>query len=92
MVDENIYTFDQNGGRLKAEVETIQGKTISGDEIDVPIEDIASVKVKRVAAGRSAGLAVGVILIVVAAIAFLSTKSGMALVKWNCAENALYRG
>lgn len=78
MVGENIYIFDQNGGRLKAEVETIQGKTISGDEIDVPIEDIASVKVKRVDAkktGAAVGAGVfGVILLVGAAIAiFVAT-------------------
>jgi hypothetical protein len=56
MVDGNIYTFDQNGGKLKAEVGTIHGIIKSGDEIDVPIEDILHVKVKRVAAERTAVL------------------------------------
>ena len=77
MVDGNIYTFDQNGGKLKAEVGTIHGiikyglvfkhtpSPGSGDEIDVSIEDILHVKVKRVAADRTATLVVGVILIVV---------------------------
>ena len=67
-VDDNIYTFDQNGGRLKAEVEMIHGKIKSGAEIDVPLEDILHVKVKRVSAGRTAAFVVGVILIVVVAV------------------------
>ena len=76
MVDGNIYTFDQNGGRLNAEVETIHGIIKSGDEIDVPMEDILHVKVKRVAAGRTAALVVGVILFVVAAVAIAAAASG----------------
>ena len=72
MVDGYIYTFDQNGGRLNAEVETIHGIIKSGDEIDVPIEDILHVKVKRVDEARTTALAVGVILtIIVAAIAIV---------------------
>jgi len=72
MVDGNIYTFDQNGGRLNAEVETIHGIIKSGDEIDVPMEDILHVKVKRWDTGRTSalvvGIVVGVILTVVAVV------------------------
>ena len=75
MVDGNIYTFDQNGGRLNAEVETIHGIIKSGDEIDVPMEDILHVKVKRVAADRTTALVLGVILIVVAAVAIVIAAS-----------------
>jgi hypothetical protein len=75
MVDGNIYTFDKNGGRLKAEVKTIHGIIKSGDEIDVPIEDILHVKVKRVAADRTAALVVGIILIVVAAVAIVMAEA-----------------
>jgi len=72
VVDGNIYTFNQNGGRLNAEVETIHGIIKSGDEIDVPIEDILHVKVKRVDEARTTALVVGVILtIIVAAIAIV---------------------
>ena len=74
-VSDNIYTFDQNGGRLKAEVEMIHGKIKSGAEIDVPLEDILHVKVKRVSAGRTAALVVGVILIVVVAVAIVIIKT-----------------
>jgi hypothetical protein len=79
MVDGNIYTFDQNGGRLNAEVETIHGIIKSGDEIDVPMEDILHVKVKSVAAGRSAALVVGVMaaffaILIVVAIVVLSAQ------------------
>jgi hypothetical protein len=75
MVGGNIYTFDQNGGRLNAEVETIHGIIKSGDEIDVPIEDILHIEVKRVAADRTAALVLGVILIVVAAVAIVIAAS-----------------
>jgi hypothetical protein len=72
LVDGNIYTFDQNGGRLNAEVETIHGIIKSGDEIDVPMEDILHVKVKRWDTGRTSalvvGIVVGVILTVVAVV------------------------
>jgi hypothetical protein len=72
MVDGNIYIFDQNGGRINAEVETIHGIIKSGDEIDVSIEDILHVKVKRVDEARTTALVVGVILtIIVAAIAIV---------------------
>ena len=74
-VGDNIYTFDQNGGRIKAEVEMIHGKIKSGAEIDVPLEDILHVKVKRVSAGRTAALVVGVILIVVVAAAIVIIKT-----------------
>ena len=83
MVDGNIYTFDQNGGRLNAEVETIHGIIKSGDEIDVPMEDIIHVKVKRVAAGRTAALVVGVILFVVAAVAIAVAASGPKIGSMN---------
>ena len=76
MVDGNIYTFDQNGGRLNAEAKTIRGIIKSGDEIDVPIEDILHVKVKRLAAGRTAGLVGTVILIVVGAVVVSMAASG----------------
>jgi hypothetical protein len=72
MVDGDIYIFDQNGGRINAEVETIHGIIKSGDEIDVSIEDILHVKVKRVDEARTTALVVGVILtIIVAAIAIV---------------------
>ncbi|MGV7223683.1 MAG: hypothetical protein ACQ9MH_19420 [Nitrospinales bacterium] len=74
-VGDNIYTFDQNGGRLKAEVEMIHGKIKSGVEIDVPLEDILHVKVKRVSAGRTAALVVGVILIVMVAVVIVIIKT-----------------
>ena len=54
-VGGNIYTFNQRGGRLKAEAKTIRGIVKSGDEIDVPIEDILHVEVKRVDAVQTAG-------------------------------------
>jgi hypothetical protein len=76
MVNGNIYTFDQNGGRLKTEVNTIHGIIKSGDKIDVPMEDILHIKVKRVAAGRTAALVVGVILFVLAAVAIAVAASG----------------
>jgi hypothetical protein len=74
-VGDNVYTFDQNGGRLKAEVEMIHGKIKSGAEIDVPLEDILHVEVKRVSAGRTASLVVGVILIVVVAVVIVIIKT-----------------
>ena len=85
VVDGNIYTFNQNGGRLNAEVETIHGIIKSGDEIDVPMEDILHVKVKRVAAGRTAALVVGVILFVVAAVAIViaASKPQFGKMKFN---------
>ncbi len=76
MVGGYIYTFDQSGGRLKAEAKTIRGIIKSGDKIDVPMEDILHIKVKRVAAGRTAALVVGVILFVVAAVAITVAASG----------------
>jgi hypothetical protein len=71
-VGENIYIFDQNGGSLQTDVETIHGKTISGDEIDVPIEDILHVKVERLDPGRTvAGVGGGVIGVIVVAFGLL---------------------
>jgi hypothetical protein len=71
MVGDNIYTFDQNGGKLQAGVETIHGIIKSGDEIYVPIEDIAYAMTERVDSAKSAaafGLGViGTILVVVVA-------------------------
>ena len=77
MVDGNIYTFDQNGGRLNAEAETIHGIIKSGDEIDVPMEDILHVKVERWDAGRTAALVVGIVVgvIVAAVVAIAKAKS-----------------
>ena len=77
MVDGNIYTFDQNGGRLNAEVVTIHGINKYGDEIDVPMEDILHVKVKRWDAGRTAALVVGIVVgvIVAAVVAIAKAKS-----------------
>ena len=77
LVDGNIYTFDQNRGRLIAEVETINGINKSGDEIDVPMEDILHVEVKRVAADRTAALVVGIVVgvIVAAVVAIAKAKS-----------------
>ena len=77
MLNGNIYTFDQNGGRLNAEVETIHGIIKSGDEIDVPMEDILHVEVKRVAADRTAALVVGIVVgvIVAAVVAIAKAKS-----------------
>lgn len=83
MVGDNIYTFDQNGGKLRAEVETVHGIIKSGDEIYVPTENIASVKVKRVAADRTAALIVGVIVIVVAAVAIVIATSSPSSGKWE---------
>jgi hypothetical protein len=80
LVDGNIYTFDQNGGRLNAEVETIHGIIKSGDEIDVPMEDIIHVEVKRVDEARTTalvlGIVVGVIVAVVVAIAEAKKSAG----------------
>jgi hypothetical protein len=53
MVGENIYTFDQNKGRLIADVNTIHGIITSGDEIDVPVEDILLTKIKIVDAANA---------------------------------------
>ena len=77
LVDGNIYTFDQNRGRLIAEVKTINGINKSGDEIDVPMEDILHVEVKRVAADRTAALVVGIVVgvIVAAVVAIAKAKS-----------------
>jgi hypothetical protein len=77
LVDGNIYTFDQNRGRLISEVETINGINKSGDEIDVPMEDILHVEVKRVAADRTAALVVGIVVgvIVAAVVAIAKAKS-----------------
>jgi hypothetical protein len=75
MVDGNIYTFDQNGGRLNAEVETIHGIIKSGDEIDVPMEDIIHVEVKRVDEARTAALVLGVILTLVAAAIIIAVST-----------------
>jgi hypothetical protein len=72
MVDGNISTFDQNGGRYETEAETIHGIVKSGDEIDVPMEDINHVKVKRVAADRISALVkvvIGTLLVAAIAIA-----------------------
>ena len=70
MVGDKIYTFDQNGGKLQAGVETIHGIIKSGDEIYVPIEDVAYAMTERVDSTKSAaavGLGViGIILVVVA--------------------------
>jgi hypothetical protein len=67
MVGANIYTFDKNGGKLKADVKTIHGIIKSGEELDVPIEDILHVKVKHLHLVKSGLLAVGYILLVVGA-------------------------
>jgi hypothetical protein len=76
LVDGNIYTFDQNGGSLNAEVETIHGINKSGDEIDVPMEDILHVEIKRVAADRTTALVVGIVVgvIVAAVVAIAKAK------------------
>jgi hypothetical protein len=70
MVGDKIYTFDQNGGKLQAGVGTIHGIIKSGDEIYVPIEDVAYAMTERVDSTKSAaavGLGViGIILVVVA--------------------------
>jgi hypothetical protein len=75
MVGDNIYTFDQNGGKLQAGVETIHGIIKSGDEIYVPIEDVAYAMTERVDSTKSAaaaGLGVIGIALVVAAILVIS--------------------
>ena len=59
MVDDKIYTFDQNGGRVESEIETIHGTTTTGVEIDVPIEDVLSVKLK-VYDPKKTGMAAGI--------------------------------
>ena len=82
-VGDNIYTFDQNGGRLKSEVEMIHGKIKSGAEIDVPLEDILHVKVKRVSAGRTAAFVVGVILIVVVAVVIVIINTTSPDISFN---------
>jgi hypothetical protein len=53
MVGEYIYTFDQNKGRLIADVNTIHGIIKSGDQIDVPVEDILLAKIKSVDAANA---------------------------------------
>jgi len=83
MVGEYIYTFDQNGGRLKAEAKTIRGIIKSGDEIIIPIEDVLHAKVKRVAADRTAALIVGVIVIVVAAVAIVIAAASKPSIKFG---------
>ena len=65
----DIYTFDRNGGKVVKEVETIHGITSTGMQMDVPIDDILSAKIKRVDAARSSGAALGVILVAVGALA-----------------------
>ena len=82
MVDGNIYTFDQNGGRPNDEVETIHGIIKSGNEIDVPMEDILHVKVKRWDTGRTSallvGIVVGVILMLVVAVVAIAKAKKLA--------------
>ncbi len=76
MVGNNIFTFDQNGGRLQTEVEAIHGILESGDEIYVPMEDILYVKVKRVDRGKTAVAIIIPALIVGAIIAVASSSGG----------------
>ena len=80
MVGNNIYTFDDNGGRLQLDVETIHGITTGGVEVDVPIEDVLNVKLKQPdpeKTGTAVGLgALGVILIVIAAAVIAFTIMG----------------
>ena len=72
MVGNNIFIFDQNGGKVKAEVATIHGILNTGEEIYVPIEDIVYVNVKRVDPTRSAVAGgVGGILLVVGVLAII---------------------
>ena len=78
MVGNTIYTFDQNGGKVQAEVAVIHGILYTGEEIYVPIEDIVYVNVKRVDAEKSAAVGVGVlggILIVVAAVVIIAVAT-----------------
>ena len=49
-------------------METIHGIIKSGDEIDVPIEDILHVKVKRVDEARTAALVLGIVVVVIVAV------------------------
>lgn len=58
MVGDKIYTFDQNGGRVESEVETIHGITTTGVEIGVPIENILNVKLKHADPEKTAMAAV----------------------------------
>jgi len=79
-VGENLYIFDQNGGSHQTDVETIYGKTISGDEIDVPVEDILYVQVKRYAPGRTVALVFAVPLALVGALAIAVVASSCPLI------------
>jgi hypothetical protein len=56
-------------------VETIHGIIKSGDEIDVPMEDILHVEVKRVDEARTAALVLGVILTLVAAAIIIAVST-----------------
>ena len=83
MVGNKIYTFDQNGGRLQSEVETIYGTTTTGIEIDVPIEDILNVKLKQPdpeKTGMVAGIGIfGTILLAILAGAIFVAFTGPSI-------------
>lgn len=65
MVGGIIYTFDKTGAKLKARVKTIHGITKSGDEIDVPIDDIRQVNVTDVDLAKTGLVTIGTVLLVV---------------------------
>ena len=81
MVGDNIYTFDQNGGKLQAGVETIHGIIKSGDEIYVPIEDVAYAMTERVDSSKSAAAAglgvLGITLVVIAVVVISAFTAGI---------------
>ena len=75
MVGDKIYTFDQNGGRLQSEVETIYGTTTTGVEINVPIEDVLNVRLKVYdpeKTGMAAGIGVFSIVLIGLVVSFVS--------------------
>ena len=83
MVGGIIYTFDKNGGRLLTDVETIQGMTTTGVQIDVPIEDVLNVTVKSVdpkKTGTAAAIGVfGTILLALLAAAVFVAITGPSM-------------
>ena len=85
VVGKNTYTFDQDGGKLQNNVETIYGKLVSGATINVPIEEIDKVKITQFAGGRTAGLGAGVVLLVVVVVvlaaAFLTPSFGNSIMQ-----------
>jgi hypothetical protein len=83
MVGGIIYTFDKNGGGLLTDVETIHGKTTTGVQIDIPVEDVLNATVKSVdpeKTGTAAGIGVfGTILLALLAAAVFVAITGPSM-------------